>query len=88
MQALFDKRPGGLDDITQWMYLSKDGPKLLQTIIQEAKALLPADPSKTDTDNAMTGPLGHGNGSKKLSRGAAILLQRTVLWLEGYAARL
>ena len=90
VQALFDKRPGGLDDIAQWTYLSQHGPKLLQTIIQEAKALLPADPSKTDTDtnDAMVGPLGHGNGSKKLSRGAAMLLERTVRWLEGFAARL
>ena len=64
----------------EWAYLSKEGPQLLATVITQAKALLlQADPNKS-----VTASLGFSNGGKKLSRGAAIPLERTVKWLEKY----
>lgn len=76
MQALLEKRPGGMNDVTECMYLATDGPQLLKTVIEEAKTLL-----QTGGEG-----LGFGNGNKRLSRGAAILLERTVKSLEEYAA--
>ena len=81
VQGLLEKGPAGMHDVLEWLYLSKDGPQLLTTVITQAKALLRADPIESDSAS-----LGFGNGSKRLSRGAAIPIERTVKWLEEYVA--
>ncbi|KAL8793027.1 MAG: hypothetical protein Q9195_004338 [Heterodermia aff. obscurata] len=81
VQALFEKRPGGFDDVADWMYISRKGPRLLETVVGEARALLQR--KKEDGEGLEASP-GFGNGNRKLSRGAAILLERTVGWCEGF----
>ena len=77
LQAFYEKNPGGMSDIRQWMYESKHGPRLLSTVYKEAKALLSENPQDEEADagNAVVcwRPT---NGRKRLSLGAAILLER------------
>ena len=65
-------KPGGVTDVVEWLYdkpaMERAGPWLLRSVIEEARARIAVR--------------GDGAVGKKLSRGAAILLERTVGALE------
>ena len=63
----------------EWLYEKSPtqggGPELLKTVIEEARARMASDAAEGVVE---------GRQTKKLSRGASIMLERTVSWLEGY----
>ena len=63
----------------EWLYekspTQRGGPELLKTVIEEARARIASDAAEGVVE---------GRQTKKLSRGASIMLERTVSWLEGY----
>ena len=63
----------------EWLYEKSPtqggGPELLKTVIEEARARMAGDAEEGAVEGGQT---------KKVSRGASIMLERTIRWLEGY----
>ena len=83
MQAFFEKDPAGMSDIRHWMYISEDGPRLIDPIYEEAKVMLDtiAYPDQVDDGDMEEARWRPANENKRLSRGVAILLGRMMAWL-------
>lgn len=68
--------PQGLGNIISWLYLTPP-PSLLRRVIEDSVRLLP-ESSKYANEFAETQESSQQNASKKLSAGAAILLERNL----------
>ena len=78
VHAVLFKRPGGITDIANWLYVSKQGPRYLETIIREALALLPGLLGEETMDDPTLERWRPAHSMTRLSRGAAILLERKI----------
>ena len=73
-----------MNDILTWLYDCRPaapGPRLLRTVIQEARTRM----VRENPDDSSTATISGVPETPKLSRGASIMLERTVTWLESYA---
>jgi len=81
VQRALNSKPGGMADIIEWLYdrpsTEGGGPWLLRTVIKEARARI------SDRGEEAVGE----KPVRKLSRGAAIMLERTVTALEKHMER-
>ena len=75
--------PNGLEDIITWLYTFREGPRLLQRVVEDSKAVLPAEPSSPgQCDQAPSEASVGALSTAKLSAGAAVLLKRNLDWLQ------
>lgn len=86
LQHALGGTPGGVGDIIRWLYdcrSTAQGPRLLHTVIEEAKARMMRE-NRDPNSGATTSQTSQ---AQKLSRGASIMLERTITWLENYYAQ-
>ena len=78
--------PGGFEDVLRWLYISEDGPKLLERIIDDCKGL--CENSEMDTSSIDRGGTVMYEGAwrkNRVSAGALVLLKRNLDGLIGIA---
>ena len=71
--------PGGFEDVLRWLYIAKDGPKLLGRIIDDCKGL--CETSEMDTYGTDRGGKVMYEGAwrnHRVSAGALVLLRRNM----------
>ena len=83
VQPFFEKDPAGMSDIRHWMYISTDGPRLIDPIYEEAKVILDViiRPDQVNDQGMEEARWRPANEQKRLSRGVGILLGRMMAWL-------
>ncbi|KAL8822966.1 MAG: hypothetical protein Q9191_006313 [Dirinaria sp. TL-2023a] len=90
LQHALKSKPGGVDDIIRWLYDCRPGargPRLLSTVIEQAKARMVGEMHDIDDSGTDKGSEVKEAHHTKLSRGASIMLERTITWLENYACQ-
>ena len=77
--------PQGLEDVTHWLYISGDGPRLLRRVIDDCKRLQANSwRGKENVSDVSTKGKKGGWAIGRLSAGAMMLLNKHLLWLQQY----
>ena len=75
----------GVDDIINWLYLSRlDGPKLLQRVVEDSRVLVSDGQADSASCRAQDGDSQAVRPLVTFSAGARILLRRNLEWLEDH----
>ena len=75
----------GVDDIINWLYLSRlDGPKLLQRVVEDSRSLISDTQAGSASSHTQDGEDQVVRPLVTFSAGARILLRRNLEWLEDH----